>query len=227
MLSRSLFWQLAQWSPSTGTLHLFASGSPAGSPEPFLPHLPHRSYFVTVPSASDNDTAKRSTLPLGFKNGSLGAQSFQAMAQTNAEQRSPSLFVIPPPPAQIFPIASRIPYHHILNMTPTSIRRLKVPLSCKTPPPRRSIPIKRDTYKFQSYGDYSRTIRIYGTTDSYSTEPVCDLMYYRQPLTYAVVWSRTSDTQIKVYSNKPEAVRQTTDKNRAPTNSYQTDSWMS
>ena len=29
-------------------------------------------------------------------------------------------------------------------MTPTSIRRLKVPLSCKTPPPRRSIPIKRE-----------------------------------------------------------------------------------
>ena len=91
------------------------------------------------------------------------------------------------PLAQMFPIASRIPYHHILNMTPMSIHRLKVPLSCKTPPLRRSIPIKRDTYKFQSYGDYSHTIRISGTTDSYSTEPVCDLMYYRQPLTYTVV----------------------------------------
>lgn len=30
-----------------------------------------------------------------------------------------------------------------------------------------------NTYKFHSYGDYVRTIRTYGTTDSYSTESVC------------------------------------------------------
>lgn len=32
------------------------------------------------------------------------------------------------------------------------------------------------TYKVHSLGDYVETIRMYGTTDSYSTEPVCDLM---------------------------------------------------
>ena len=45
-----------------------------------------------------------------------------------------------------------------------------------------------NTYKFHSYGDYANTIRIYGTTDSYSTEPVtlhvittfCDLMPWSQ-----------------------------------------------
>ena len=31
-----------------------------------------------------------------------------------------------------------------------------------------------NTYKFHSLGDYVATIRKYGTTDSYSTEPVCD-----------------------------------------------------
>ena len=31
-----------------------------------------------------------------------------------------------------------------------------------------------NTYKFHSLGDYVTTIREYGTTDSYSTEPVCD-----------------------------------------------------
>lgn len=32
-----------------------------------------------------------------------------------------------------------------------------------------------DTFKHHSLGDYPRMIRIYGTTDSYSTEPVCCL----------------------------------------------------
>jgi hypothetical protein len=30
-----------------------------------------------------------------------------------------------------------------------------------------------NTYKSHSYGDYVKSIRLYGTTDSYSTEPVC------------------------------------------------------
>ena len=52
---------------------------------------------------------------------------------------------------------------------------------------RRRKTLNINTYKFHSFGDYSHTIRIYGTTDSYSTEPVCDLMYYRQTLTYTVM----------------------------------------
>ena len=37
---------------------------------------------------------------------------------------------------------------------------------------RRRKTLNINMYKFHSYGDYARIIRIYGTTDSYSTEPV-------------------------------------------------------
>lgn len=37
---------------------------------------------------------------------------------------------------------------------------------------RRSKSLNINTYKFHSYGDYAKTIRIYGTMDSYSTESV-------------------------------------------------------
>jgi len=35
------------------------------------------------------------------------------------------------------------------------------------------------TYKFHALGDYVETIRKYGTTDSYSTEPVSSLHYFQ------------------------------------------------
>lgn len=38
---------------------------------------------------------------------------------------------------------------------------------------RRPKKLNINTYKFHSYGDYGCTIRDYGTTDSFSTEPVC------------------------------------------------------
>ena len=34
-----------------------------------------------------------------------------------------------------------------------------------------------NTYKFHALGDYANTIRRFGTTDSYSTEPVCYLIF--------------------------------------------------
>ena len=37
---------------------------------------------------------------------------------------------------------------------------------------RQSKTLNINTYKFHSYGDYARTIRMHGTMDSYSTEPV-------------------------------------------------------
>lgn len=37
---------------------------------------------------------------------------------------------------------------------------------------RRRKTLNINTYKFHSYGDYARTIRMHGTMDSYSTEPV-------------------------------------------------------
>jgi hypothetical protein len=38
-----------------------------------------------------------------------------------------------------------------------------------------------NTFKGHSLGDYGNTIRVYGTSDSYSTEPVCD---YYPPFNY-------------------------------------------
>jgi hypothetical protein len=39
---------------------------------------------------------------------------------------------------------------------------------------RRAKTLNLNTFKGHSLGDYSNTIRMYGTSDSYSTEPVCD-----------------------------------------------------
>ena len=36
-----------------------------------------------------------------------------------------------------------------------------------------------NTYKTHSLGDYVRTIRMYGTTDSYSTEPVSSFTFLK------------------------------------------------
>jgi hypothetical protein len=38
---------------------------------------------------------------------------------------------------------------------------------------RRPKTLNLNTYKFHALGDYVNTIRKFGTTDSYSTEPVC------------------------------------------------------
>jgi len=43
------------------------------------------------------------------------------------------------------------------------------------PPSRRRKTLNLSTFKIHSLGDYVHTIRMYGTTDSYSTEPVCDV----------------------------------------------------
>lgn len=41
---------------------------------------------------------------------------------------------------------------------------------------RRNKTFNLNTYKIHSLGDYVATIKEYGTTDSYSTEPVCDIL---------------------------------------------------
>jgi hypothetical protein len=62
-------------------------------------------------------------------------------------------------------------------------RQLKKGQSCSAPAkPKLNTPLKSDgplprrfnlqTYKFHALGDYADTIRRFGTTDSYSTEPV-------------------------------------------------------
>ena len=44
---------------------------------------------------------------------------------------------------------------------------------------RRAKTFNLDTYKYHSLGDYAEHIRQYGTTDSYSTEPVCHSQFTR------------------------------------------------
>lgn len=44
--------------------------------------------------------------------------------------------------------------------------------STKADTSRRQKTLNLNTYKNHALGDYSKTIRMYGTTDSYSTEPV-------------------------------------------------------
>lgn len=46
----------------------------------------------------------------------------------------------------------------------------------KEAPPKKSKVFNLNTYKVHALGDYVATIRQYGTTDSYSTEPVCQLI---------------------------------------------------
>jgi hypothetical protein len=41
---------------------------------------------------------------------------------------------------------------------------------------RRRKPFNMDTYKHHALGDYVESIRAYGTCDSYSTEPVCEVI---------------------------------------------------
>lgn len=48
-------------------------------------------------------------------------------------------------------------------------------------------PLNNDTYKHHSLGDYPATIRRYGTTDSYSTEPVGCLPFF-SCITLTVEW---------------------------------------
>lgn len=47
--------------------------------------------------------------------------------------------------------------------------------TAKKPAGRRAKTFNMNTYKAHALGDYAKTIRRYGTTDSYSTEPVSSL----------------------------------------------------
>jgi len=71
---------------------------------------------------------------------------------------------------------------------------------------RRNKTFNINTYKLHSFGDYVATIRQYGTMDSYSTEPVCDLfdvpvsdteLYYQGELEHRSAKSRYTRTSRK------------------------------
>lgn len=62
---------------------------------------------------------------------------------------------------------------------PLQDAHIPVPLAPQIPPPLPKLPAKVKalnlfTYKFHALGDYVRTIRMFGTTDSYSTQIVRD-----------------------------------------------------
>lgn len=50
------------------------------------------------------------------------------------------------------------------QISPNNVQRIKI--------------FNFQTYKFHTLGDYVSTIRRYGTTDSYSTEPVRPMIFY-------------------------------------------------
>ena len=64
--------------------------------------------------------------------------------------------------------------NHCTKKNPNVASRTLVPISKTRTSRRRHKTLNINTYKFHSYGDYARTIRTYGTMDSYSTEPVRD-----------------------------------------------------
>ena len=76
--------------------------------------------------------------------------------------------------------AEQHPAGETSNTTTTTIfaeHRAEEILNATSRPPvptsgRRHKMLNINTYKFHSYGDYARTIRTYGTMDSYSSEPV-------------------------------------------------------
>jgi hypothetical protein len=70
------------------------------------------------------------------------------------------------------------PVHSTIGQPPPSVGTRganPVPPDTRSNARRRKKTFNLNTYKLHSYGDYVATIRRYGTMDSYSTEPVCDL----------------------------------------------------
>lgn len=60
------------------------------------------------------------------------------------------------------------------DVAPSFVQADPVPPDTRSNATRRNKTFNLSTYKLHSFGDYVATIRQYGTTDSYSTEPVCD-----------------------------------------------------
>lgn len=80
------------------------------------------------------------------------------------------------------------------------------------PVTRRAKAFNLDTYKYHSLGDYLEHIRHYGTTDSYSTEPVCPhglagLFPADRPLLQGELEHRTSKMRYK-HTDRKEFVKQ-------------------
>lgn len=87
---------------------------------------------------------------------------------------------------------------------------------------RRSKTLNINTYKFHSYGDYARTIRMHGTMDSYSTEPVSivkqTITNTRSNLLY-LGGARTPLTKIQIRSHQSQTICEAVDLHRTATDS--------
>lgn len=78
------------------------------------------------------------------------------------------------------------------------------------------------TYKYHSLGDVANTIRIFGTSDSFSTEPVGDFDYLRTTSAEVAYLGRTRAPYIKisVQAHRQETICQATGSNRATGSPY-------
>lgn len=69
---------------------------------------------------------------------------------------------------------------------------------------RRRKVLNLNTFKGHSLGDYVESIRRCGTTDSYSTEPVCHESPFSSDQTkFSIGRTRTSFTEVEIHSYKP------------------------
>ena len=90
--------------------------------------------------------------------------------------------------------------------TPATITPNVEARSQTKPASRRRKTLNLNTYKGHSLGDVMDAIREYGTTDSFSTEPVCASFLYAPPyliLLPSLGGVRTSVAQGQVYPDKP------------------------
>jgi hypothetical protein len=87
----------------------------------------------------------------------------------------------------------------------------------KPQPLRRRKSFNFQTYKFHALGDYVTSIRHFGTTDSYSTEPVCCNSLLVPTLTQGSLGRiRASHIKKQIPSYGPKGLRSPAHSNRAP-----------
>lgn len=94
-------------------------------------------------------------------------------------------------------------------------------------PARKRVKFNLNTYKAHSFPDYVRTIRRFGTTDSYSTELVSLGFCFARYVIHCILFTgrtRASKSQVTVYSHKPQAVYETDDANREAASKTETNS---
>jgi hypothetical protein len=84
-----------------------------------------------------------------------------------------------------------------------------------------------NTYKLHALGNYTMTIRRYGTTDSYSTEMVHITSFCpNDPSFHHAGWTRASYCKIEICLDESQGLRQTVSCHWATPNSFASDTWQ-